>query len=175
MLRFGVTPRMSRRPRSIAAQDSPSCSRPSRNQHRARATGSGGRSARSPPSSRSGRRPRSVLSKGDISHSSFGSPVITGRTRSNRPKLSGERSDMVESPAPSVSERDVFFEPPHYSPDEIEAVLSDGTHIKSEYQLDGTRLGFARPLPVGTRILLTGILGWVVGSTPTEHQNEPVS
>jgi hypothetical protein len=81
---------------------------------------------------------------------------------------------MVESPAPSVSERDVFFEPPHYSPDEIEAVLSDGTHLRSEYQLEGTRLGFARPLPVGTRILLSGILGWVVGSTLIEQQNEPV-
>ena len=82
---------------------------------------------------------------------------------------------MVDLPAPSMAERTVFFEPPHYTPDEIEAVLSDGTHIKAEYQLDGTRLGFARPLPVGTRILLGGILGWVVGSTSTEQQNEPVS
>jgi hypothetical protein len=82
---------------------------------------------------------------------------------------------MVESPAPSVSERDVFFEPPHYSPDEIEAVLSDGTHLKAEYQLEGRRLGFARPLPVGTRVLLSGILGWVVGSTAVEQPNEPVS
>ena len=82
---------------------------------------------------------------------------------------------MVDLPAPSIAERDVFFEPPHYTPDEIEAVLSDGTHIKAEYQLDGTRLGFARPLPVGTRILLGGILGWVVGSAPTEQQKEPAS
>ena len=82
---------------------------------------------------------------------------------------------MVDLPAPSIAERDVFFEPPHYTPDEIEAVLSDGTHIKGEYQLDGTRLGFARPLPVGTRILLGGILGWVVGSAPTEQQKEPAS
>ena len=82
---------------------------------------------------------------------------------------------MVDVPAPSIAERDVFFEPPHYTPDEIEAVLSDGTHIKAEYQLDGTRLGFARPLPVGTRILLGGILGWVVGSAPTEQQKEPAS
>jgi hypothetical protein len=81
---------------------------------------------------------------------------------------------MVDLPAPSIAERNVFFEPPHYRPDEIEAVLPDGTHIKAEYQLDGTRLGFARPLPVGTRILLGGILGWVVGSVPTE-QKEPVS
>jgi hypothetical protein len=82
---------------------------------------------------------------------------------------------MVDLQTPSIADRTVFFEPPHYTPDEIEAVLSDGTHIKAEYQLDGTRLGFARPLPVGTRILLGGILGWVVGSTPTEQQNEPVS
>ena len=79
---------------------------------------------------------------------------------------------MVNLPAPSIAKRNVFFEPPHYTPDEIEAVLSDGTHIRAEYQLDGTRLGFARPLPVGTRILLSGILGWVVGSSPIEQRNE---
>jgi hypothetical protein len=77
---------------------------------------------------------------------------------------------MGGSPAASVPELDVFFEPPHYSPDEIEAVLSDGTRVKAEYQLDGRRLGFARPLPVGTRILVTGIVGWVVGSP---SPNEP--
>jgi hypothetical protein len=82
---------------------------------------------------------------------------------------------MVDLPAASIAERNVFFEPPHYTPDEIEAVLSDGTHIKAEYQLDGTRLGFARPLPVGTRILVGGILGWVVGSAPTEQQKQPDS
>jgi hypothetical protein len=82
---------------------------------------------------------------------------------------------MVDLPAASIAERNVFFEPPHYRPDEIEAVLSDGTHIKAEYQLDGTRLGFARPLPVGTRILVGGILGWVVGSAPTEQQKQPDS
>lgn len=79
---------------------------------------------------------------------------------------------MVDLPAPSIADRTVFFEPPHYTPEEIEAVLSDGTHIRAEYQLDGTRLGFARPLPVGTRILLGGILGWVVGSSPIEKRNE---
>jgi hypothetical protein len=79
---------------------------------------------------------------------------------------------MDAAPAPSIPQRDVFFEPPLYSPDEIEAVLSDGTHLTAEYQLEGRRLGFARPLPVGTRILAGGILGWVVGSTPIERQNE---
>jgi hypothetical protein len=79
---------------------------------------------------------------------------------------------MDDSLAPTVPQRNVFFEPPHYSPDEIEAVLSDGTHLKAEYQLEGKRLGFAHPLPVGTRILVTGIVGWVVGSTPIERQNE---
>lgn len=68
----------------------------------------------------------------------------------------------------------MFFEPPNYSPDEIEAVLSDGTHLKAEYQLDGRRLGFARPLPVGTRVLVSGILGWVVGSTERQAE-EPHS
>ena len=79
---------------------------------------------------------------------------------------------MDDSLAPTAPERNVFFEPPHYSPDEIEAVLSDGTHLRAEYQLEGKRLGFTRSLPVGTRILLSGILGWVVGSTPIERQNE---
>jgi hypothetical protein len=62
-------------------------------------------------------------------------------------------------------ERTVYFEPPHYTPGEIEAVLSDGTHLPAVYQLGGRRLGFERTLPVGTLILLDGIRGWVVGST----------
>jgi hypothetical protein len=62
-------------------------------------------------------------------------------------------------------ERTVYFEPPHYEPGEIEAVLSDGTHLSAEYQFGGRRLGFDRALPVGTLILLDGIRGWVVGST----------
>jgi hypothetical protein len=62
------------------------------------------------------------------------------------------------------NERTVFFEPPHYEANEIEAVLEDGTHLQAAYQLDGRRLGFERSLPVGTLILLDGIRGWVVGS-----------
>lgn len=64
----------------------------------------------------------------------------------------------------SSDERNVYFEPPHYTPDEIDAVLSDGTHLKATYQLGGRRLGFDRSLPVGTLILLSGVRGWVVGS-----------
>ena len=30
-------------------------------------------------------------------------------------------------------------------PDEIEAVLSDGTHLKAEFQLEGKRLGIRPP------------------------------
>jgi hypothetical protein len=67
-------------------------------------------------------------------------------------------------------ERDVFFEPPHYTPDEIEAVLADGTHLRAAYQQEGRRLGFDRSLPVGTLILLDGIRGWVVG---TPNADEP--
>jgi hypothetical protein len=63
------------------------------------------------------------------------------------------------------NERTVFFEPPHYEPNEIEAVLENGTHLQAAYQLDGRRLGFERSLPVGTLILLDGIRGWVVGSS----------
>lgn len=44
---------------------------------------------------------------------------------------------MDDSLVPMVPERNVFFEPPHYSPDDIEAVLSDGKHLKAEYQLEG--------------------------------------
>lgn len=54
---------------------------------------------------------------------------------------------MDDSLALTVPERSVFFEPPHYSPDEIEAVLSDGTHVKAEYQLEGKRLGFPARCP----------------------------
>jgi hypothetical protein len=72
----------------------------------------------------------------------------------------------------SSSDRDVYFEPAHYTPGDIEAVLWDGTRLKAEYQLDGQRLGFERPLPVGTLILLRGVRGWVVGSSDP-HTDEP--
>lgn len=68
-------------------------------------------------------------------------------------------------------ERDVFFEPPYYLPGEIEAVLSDGTHLQAAYQLDGQRLGFERSLPVGTLVLLSGVRGWVVGSPGSETRD----
>ncbi len=71
------------------------------------------------------------------------------------------------------NERTVYFEPPHYAPDEIDAVLPDGTRLKSALQLDGQRLGFERALPVGTLILLDGVRGWVVGSPPPETGGEP--
>ncbi len=64
----------------------------------------------------------------------------------------------------SSEERTVYFAPPHYAPDEIEAVLPDGTLLGAAYQLGGRRLGFDRSLPVGTLILLRGVRGWVVGS-----------
>lgn len=71
-------------------------------------------------------------------------------------------------------QRNVYFEPPHYTPDEIDAVLSDGTHLKATYQLEGRRLGFERSLPVGTLILLDGVRGWVVGSpTPAGMDKRP--
>jgi hypothetical protein len=70
------------------------------------------------------------------------------------------------------TERNVYFEPPHYTPDEIEAVLSDGSLLKATYQLEGRRLGFDRSLPVGTLILLAGVRGWVVGSPRPEGRDE---
>jgi hypothetical protein len=73
---------------------------------------------------------------------------------------------MADPAEPTASrERTVFFEPPHYAPDEIDAVLPDGTHLKASYQLEGRRLGFDRTLPVGTLILLRGVRGWVVGAS----------
>ncbi len=75
----------------------------------------------------------------------------------------------------SSEERNVYFEPPYYAPDEIEAVLSDGTHLRADYQLDGQRLGFERSLPVGTLVLLSGVRGWVVGSPKLERPHEQTS
>lgn len=73
------------------------------------------------------------------------------------------------------TDRNVYFEPPHYTPEDIDAVLSDGSLLKPVYQHDGRRLGFDRSLPVGTLILLDGIRGWVVGSpAPEEHDEQPI-
>jgi hypothetical protein len=72
---------------------------------------------------------------------------------------------VLETPVTTFpEERTVFFEPPHYTPSEIDAVLTDGTHLPAVYQREGRRLGFDRSLPVGTLVLLHGIRGWVVGS-----------
>jgi hypothetical protein len=73
----------------------------------------------------------------------------------------------------STEERTVYFEPAHYAPEEIEAVLSDGTHVKSSYQRGGRRLGFDQALPVGTLILLSGVRGWVVGSPGAVEGEDP--
>jgi hypothetical protein len=79
---------------------------------------------------------------------------------------------MEEETVGDTGERNVYFEPPHYAPNEIDAVLSDGTHVQSAYQLEGRRLGFDRSLPVGTLILLDGVRGWVVGSPEPEAPDE---
>jgi hypothetical protein len=79
---------------------------------------------------------------------------------------------MEEETMGTTTDRTVYFEPPHYAPEEIDAVLSDGTHLKSTYQLEGRRLGFDRSLPVGTLILLDGVRGWVVGSPKPERPDE---
>jgi hypothetical protein len=70
-------------------------------------------------------------------------------------------------------DRKVYFEPAHYTPEDIDAVLSDGSLLKAVYQLDGRRLGFDRSLPVGTLILLGGIRGWVVGSSESADEADP--
>jgi hypothetical protein len=53
-----------------------------------------------------------------------------------------------------------FFDPAHYPPEEIAAELPDGTRLASVLQEDGRRLGFDRPLPVGTWILHRGVRTW---------------
>ena len=58
----------------------------------------------------------------------------------------------------------VFWEPPHYSPEEIEAVRPDGVRVRPVMQLEGRRLGFEEPLPEGTQILRQDTLMWVVPS-----------
>jgi hypothetical protein len=58
---------------------------------------------------------------------------------------------------------DVFFwrkEGSNYSPEDIEAELPDGTRLKAVEQLGGRRLGFERPVPRGTWILLRGKRTW---------------
>ena len=58
----------------------------------------------------------------------------------------------------------VFWEPPHYSPEEIEAVRPDGVRVRPVMQFGGRRLGFEEPLPEGTQILRQDTLMWVVRS-----------
>jgi hypothetical protein len=53
-----------------------------------------------------------------------------------------------------------FWDWSGYSPDEIEAQQPDGTRLKSVLQLDGKRLGFERPVPRGTLILVRGESLW---------------
>ena len=60
----------------------------------------------------------------------------------------------------------VFFEPPRYRPEDIEAELPDGTRVPSKRLLGGRRLGFDRSLPRGVWILFRGVRKWPVGIEP---------
>jgi hypothetical protein len=61
----------------------------------------------------------------------------------------------------------VFFAPPHYPPDEIDAELPDGTIVPSVLQHGGQRLGFDRTFPAGTWVRRRGVRAWgPVGSPP---------
>lgn len=52
----------------------------------------------------------------------------------------------------------VWWEPPHYRPTDVEAVLPDGTRLGGTMLLGGRRLGFEERLPRGTAILVRGKL-----------------
>jgi hypothetical protein len=71
---------------------------------------------------------------------------------------------------PTEVDPQVFWEPIRFSPEEletIEAELPDGTRLRPERQLEeGRRLGFDRPLPIGTRIWHHGRVAWIVGRPP---------
>ncbi len=54
----------------------------------------------------------------------------------------------------------VFWEPAHYPADDIEAELPDGTRLTAILQFGGRRVGFERPLPKGTQLLLRGQPAW---------------
>jgi hypothetical protein len=54
----------------------------------------------------------------------------------------------------------VFWEPAHYPADDIEAELPDGTRLTAILQFGGRRVGFERPLPKGTQLLLHGQPAW---------------
>ena len=54
----------------------------------------------------------------------------------------------------------VFWEPAHYPADDIEAELPDGTRLRAILQFGGRRVGFERPLPKGTQLLLRGQPAW---------------
>jgi len=54
----------------------------------------------------------------------------------------------------------VFWEPAHYPADDIEAELPDGTRLTAILQFGDRRVGFERPLPKGTQLLLRGQPAW---------------
>jgi hypothetical protein len=66
--------------------------------------------------------------------------------------------------APNAEETDegigVFFEPPYWRPEHVEAELPSGDRVPSEMQFDGRRLGFPRRFPAGTWILYKGVRTW---------------
>jgi hypothetical protein len=76
----------------------------------------------------------------------------------------------VSDNEPTLVDPDVFWEPIRFSPEDVETIeaeLPDGTRLRPERQLEeGRRLGFDRPLPIGTRISLHGRVAWIVELPP---------
>ena len=60
-------------------------------------------------------------------------------------------------------EASVWWEPAHFRPEEIEAVLPDGTRLRPVLVEAGRRLAFERKLPLGTSIYRGGRRAWIVG------------
>jgi hypothetical protein len=54
----------------------------------------------------------------------------------------------------------VFWEHPHFPPDDVEAELPDGTRVRAVWSLGGRRVGFDRRLPKGTQLYLRGKPTW---------------
>jgi hypothetical protein len=74
-----------------------------------------------------------------------------------------DKYEVPQEEQPEPGEFVVFWAPPPFLPQMVEAELADGTRLHPGLQSDGRRLGFDRRLPAGTRIFLRGTVAWIVG------------
>jgi hypothetical protein len=69
---------------------------------------------------------------------------------------------LDEYAEPTPVEPNVFWDPAHNAPEDIEAVRPDGVRVRPVMLVGGRRLGFEEALPEGTEIFRHGTLMWVV-------------